>query len=558
MKRFPAKLFVLPAILLALGCGARSSDVPESRRLRATRGFVLISVDTLRADALGAYGSKRATTPFLDKLAAERATLFENAFTAIPSTLPSHMSMFTGLYPSEHGVTPPSGVLATSIPTLPMLMKQAGFHTFGHSEGAFVKGTYGFARGFDSWTDTTYSADTDIERTFGRGIAELEKVAPGERFFLFLHTYSVHDPYEPPDRYRDLFWKGAAPAGAFAPTGRNFVAFNKRPSDGPPEAAAYYRALYDAGVRYVDDTVVHLFAELDRRGLTDDTTVIFTADHGEEFLEHGNYVHSQAYPECLRIPLLVVHPDLKRGRRVSHLAQTVDLLPTLADLAGFAPPPGLSGHSLVPLLGDGADAGLAGRAYAQVESHAFRVRSVLMPVSSHLYQLLFYSYARLEPDGFWMARKAVFDATPVSGAFEFRAVAFRYPRRATVYADGNEVARLEIDTQWKTYRVELPAERRVTITIQTPRCTAPKSRGAGSDERCISIKLDGVPLQHAELFDLSTDPGAHKDLSLDQPDLVRTLFAELRKYPERARAAAGSTDLTDEQVRNLKALGYLQ
>jgi arylsulfatase A-like enzyme len=119
------------AALLA-ACAPRAAAPPEPPR--PTRGYILISVDTLRADALGVYGAARPTTPFLDRLA-ERATIFENAFVQVPATLPSHMSIFTGLYPGEHDVVPPKTVLAASIPTLPELFRAAGFRTFGHSEG---------------------------------------------------------------------------------------------------------------------------------------------------------------------------------------------------------------------------------------------------------------------------------------------------------------------------------------------------------------------------------------------------------------------------------------
>ncbi|MBZ0089442.1 MAG: sulfatase, partial [Thermoanaerobaculia bacterium] len=234
----------------------------------------------LRADSLGPYGSGRATTPFLDRLAA-RATLFENAFAQVPSTLPSHMSMFTGLYPSEHQVDPPSSVLSDQIRTLPEVLRKAGFRTFGHTEGGYVQGGYGFARGFEEWSDTPYAHDTDVERTFRAGLDSLAKVRDGERFFLFLHSYTVHDPYEPPPAYRSLPWIEPRPAGAFDPTGPNLAGHNEHRVTATPEAIEWFRGLYDAGVRYLDDQLAAFFAELERTGLADETVVILTSDHGE-------------------------------------------------------------------------------------------------------------------------------------------------------------------------------------------------------------------------------------------------------------------------------------
>jgi hypothetical protein len=538
----------------ALAACQRTAPPAEARReLPPPRGVVLISIDALRADALGLYGSPRPTSPFLDRLA-ERALVFDNAFCQIPSTLPSHLSMFTGLYPSEHGVFPPSDVLAAEIPTLPELFRAAGFRTFGHSEGGYVQGGYGFARGFDDWTDTPYAAESDLERTFARGAASLAGLAPGERFFLFLHTYSVHDPYEPPAAYRARFWPGPPPAGAFEATGPNFAAFNRNQLAAPDAAAAYYRALYDAGVAYMDDVVARFFGELERLGLAGDTLVVFTSDHGEEFLEHGRYVHTQVYPETLRVPLVVVDPRQERGRRVARLVESIDLLPTLAEVAGFAAPAGISGESFADLL-RGGDGRLAGRAYAQDEMLELHLRTMVLPAGGRPHQLIA-SRAVQERDGFWVSREIRFDAAPPR--LEFRAVAFHEPRRVTVSIGGVTLEQIELGTDWTNVVVPLPPGGKQVVRLSTAGCAIPAELGLGTDRRCLSFKLAGLPLARLELFDLGADPGAARDLSVERADLVRALVHELKKYPEKARAAAGATDLTDEQVRQLQALGYLQ
>jgi hypothetical protein len=541
----------LAAATLA-ACGGPTP--PGAERLAPPpRGVIVVSIDALRADTLGLYGSRAPTSPFLDALAA-RALVFDNAYCQIPSTLPSHMSLFTGLYPSEHGVFPPSGVLAKEIPTLPELLREAGYRTFGHSEGGYVTGGFGFRRGFEEWTDTPYAADADIERTFQRGLDSLAKVGDGERFFLFLHTYSVHDPYDPPAEYRARFWPGPPPAGAFEPTGPNFVAYNSHRLDAPDEHAAYYRALYEAGVAYVDDVMRRFVGELERMGLADDTLLVFTSDHGEEFLDHGRYVHTQAYPETLRVPLLVVDPRLDRGRRVARIVELIDLLPTLAELGGWPAPAAISGESFADLFA-GGDGRLAGRAYAQDTMLGFDVRTLVMPVGGRPHQL-YSSRAEQERDGYWAARESIFDA--VGPALEFRAVAYHEPREVAVYVGRREQARLQIGTEWASYRVELPPGGKHVVTLRTERCVSPLDLGVGRDRRCLSFKLDGLPLARLELFDLGDDPLAQRDLSIERPDLVRALVRELKKYPETPRAAAAESELTDEQIRHLKALGYLQ
>lgn len=183
--------------VLALSLAACRGQDPAVRDLQPSRGYVLISLDTLRADRLGSYAADRQASPFFDTLA-QRGTLFEHVAAPYPATLVSHMSMFTGLYPPQHTVYPPAGVLPKGVWTLAEEMRQAGYRTEAHTEGGFVAAGYGFERGFEVYDDTSYSADVDIERTFGRGLEFLDSLAPGERFFLFLHSYSTHDPYDPP------------------------------------------------------------------------------------------------------------------------------------------------------------------------------------------------------------------------------------------------------------------------------------------------------------------------------------------------------------------------
>ena len=177
----------LVAALVAAGCGGAPVGPGGDAELQTTRGQILISLDTLSAAHLGAYGYELPTSPFFDALAA-RGALFENAFVQYPSTLVSHMSIFTGLYPQQHGVYPPSYRLSPAIATLPERFAAAGFRTAGHTEGGFVGHGYGFARGFDEFTDPRVEHTTDIEKTLEKGLAFLRRLGAEDRFFLFLHT----------------------------------------------------------------------------------------------------------------------------------------------------------------------------------------------------------------------------------------------------------------------------------------------------------------------------------------------------------------------------------
>ncbi len=368
--------------LLAILCAGFGSGCGESdSRPSATRGVLLISIDTLRADHLGYHGYDRDTSPFVDSLA-QRGVIFDNAYVQLPGTLPSHMSIFTGLYPGEHGVYPPAGVLSPEIETLPEAFLRSGYRTAGFTEGGYVHGGYGFDRGFEEFSHEARKLETDVERTLERGLAFLRGLEEDERFFLFLHTYVVHDPYFPPDEYLERFWPGPKPE-AFRATGRNFAAFNRGENTITPEALEFYRASYDASIRYADDVLKSFFAELSQLGLDRDLTVVFTSDHGEEFLEHGRMAHGQIYRETLHVPLFFLHPALE-ARRAASVVQSIDIAPTLYEIAGIAPRTRASGRSLIPLLSGHQVADL--EAYS--ENFNRRRRSLVVRQGDRLYQLI--------------------------------------------------------------------------------------------------------------------------------------------------------------------------
>ena len=315
----------------------RLPEVGWPDRLRPTRGYILLSVDTLRADHLSAYGYGRETSPFLHSLTDRPGVLFEQAWAPYPSTLPSHVTMLTGYGPTEHGVRPPSGVLAPAIPTAAERFRDAGFRTAGFTEGGFVAGGFGFSRGFEQFDDEDYRDDRDVERTFGHGVRFLEGLEESERFFLFLHTYSVHDPYTPPAGHRAHF-RDSADLPERLPDGPLLSAFNRGTAELSPGEVEDFEALYDGGIRYFDGVLAHFFADLTRLALLEDVTIVITSDHGEEFLEHGRVAHTQLYPETLTVPLLILHPDLPIGGRVRRLVELTSTTPTLWDLARIAVP----------------------------------------------------------------------------------------------------------------------------------------------------------------------------------------------------------------------------
>ncbi len=540
---------LLVGLLVSLGLGGCRAETPIPD---PTRGVILISLDTLAAGHLSTYGYPRETSPFLDSLAT-RGTLFENAIVQYPSTLVSHVSMFTGLYPQEHGVLPfTSKRLSPAIDTLPERFERHGFRTAGHTEGGYVSHDFGFERGFEEFSDPNTTADTDIVDTLRRGIDFLSKLDSEERFFLFLHSYSIHDPYTPPEPFRSWFWK-RAPVATFAAEGRNLSQVNGGSRDVTPQAVEYFKALYDGSIRHVDSVLEHFFGELETMGLLAETTIVITSDHGEEFLQHGKLVHEQIYPECLRVPLIVLHPHIGHGRRVRGLVQSIDIAPTLYELAAVPPPRQLSGRSLVANLYQ-PDQVLSRTAYAETLG-TDRQRTLISAVGRGLYQLI-ETETVAESDGVWIARSAAFDTT--ESTLELSAASFHRPRTLRVEA-GTARMSFDIGTEWAPFELELPdtgAARRVLLTASG--CDSPRSVGLVDDPRCLGIKLRGVSLSRTELFDWRRDRAARDDVAFARPGLRDRLARALARTRHQRLAEPDPMTVSKETEEALRALGYIE
>jgi arylsulfatase A-like enzyme len=542
----------MSAVLGLLACGSAPDPPAAAVAPAPTRGYILISFDTLRADHLGAYGYDRDTSPFIDELAS-RGTLFERATVQYPSTLTSHISIFTGLYPQEHRVLPPSAVLSPVVETLPERFRRHGFQTAGHTEGGFVGGGYGFGRGFEQFTDTPYSSDSDIERTFDRGLEFLSSLAEDQRFFVFLHTYAVHDPYEPPAPYDGLFWEGDPPS-AVDSSGEHLRQFNQGKRAVSNAVVRYWEAQYDATIRYVDSVLEGFVGRLDEMGLLAETTLILTSDHGEEFLEHGKLAHMQVYPECLFVPLVVVHPAQREGRRVADIVESVDLAPTLYELAGLPPAEKVSGRSLVPYLSQSQPDGSDHQGYAEVlETESARTLLTRQPGES--FQLVL---VEPEPDpvGPWIRGAVTFDAR--GRWLRFEAQSFHQPRRVGVTIDGVRKEDLLLRTSWTPVTLELPWKGGPhRVTLEADGCVSPREVGASDDGRCLAFQVRGFRPRRLELYDLSRDPLAQTDLFRDLPRVASRLEETLLGLRWRSVAVPEEQELTREAKENLKALGYL-
>ncbi|MDD5305814.1 MAG: sulfatase [Deltaproteobacteria bacterium] len=373
----------------ALGAGKRP-DLPN---------IYLVSVDTERADHTSAYGTKEKSTPFLDELAKD-GILFRNVVAPGPWTVPSMYSLITGVYPSEHGIV--SGdeqnrgitgqpVLPDEATTLAELLHARGYSTFGVNTNLHLAAKLGFAQGFDAFAGTSFQ---DLPFTNLVVRAWKDVILRSAPFFLWTHYFDPHQPYvlhKPwfqewnKSRYPDyaalfadtaldaLGIRTAVPQAAGLPLFAKFAlvkgamdkvrgAARGSPLPDPkvsPEMSgqsmAFLRAAYMSEIRADDLEIQNLCAGL---GLDRNTIIVYVADHGEEFLEHGDFGHragTHLYQELLHIPMVIVLPDRTgAGKVVDTAVSLVDVMPTLLDLAGTPIPASLSGRSLAPLIRGGA------------------------------------------------------------------------------------------------------------------------------------------------------------------------------------------------------------
>jgi arylsulfatase A-like enzyme len=308
--------------------------VSDAAAVDTRPNVVVISLDTLRARNVSGYGYGRQTSPFFDSLA-KRGALFEDAITTSVTTGPSHMSMFTGLYPVNHGLSTGLEHKADRVVTLAEALRNAGYQTAAFTEDGYIVRDRGFGRGFSEYTENKAilrHGPGEVRRTFGQARRWLSSPARArEPFHLFVHTYEVHSPYRPPGKYGELF------EGDDQPGPEDPVLLRQRDN-------------YDREIRYVDDKLRELVATLDERGLRERTLLVITADHGEEFHEHGHYQHGGAvFDESLHIPLLFLGPGIPPGRHTGQVS-LIDVMPTLLDYAGVPPPPDLDGMSLLPAI----------------------------------------------------------------------------------------------------------------------------------------------------------------------------------------------------------------
>jgi len=330
---------------------------------------ILISMDALRYDMTGLGGNGQSVTPNLDQFATE-SVVFHDAVANAPWTLPSHMSVWTGRWPSVHGVTNKLRLLSQDqmvpttlspgIETFPDYLVRGGWKAGGFTGGAGVQGSYGFGRDFDAYLDDRYFAGLDYSIPPALEWLEANR---NEQFFLFLHGYDSHGQYPLAEAKLDRLkadYTGDLDGGIEeqAKLREDGLAAITSPGDAPNLEGAldeadigFLKGVYAQKIKDADERLGGFLAQLRVMGLLDKSIVVIISDHGDEFMEHGGLDHGGTlYQEQLHVVMMMRFPGYARQHDVQESVRLFDVFPTVFDVMGLQGPAGVGGESLLPLL----------------------------------------------------------------------------------------------------------------------------------------------------------------------------------------------------------------
>ncbi len=370
-RRFTAVVCSLAIPALLAGCTQQESPASEPPSL------ILVLVDTLRADYLGAYGFEGAISPNLDALARE-SVVFDRAYSQAPWTKPAIASLFTGLEATVHHVLTHRGrygdqesskqesdvetdILPPGAVTIAEALSEVGYETAAFVANPWIRKAHGFAQGFATFDERFVANDTPADKIVAEARSWLARRDSKRPFFLYLHFMDVHDPYDAPDedvaavRTSPSLGEDRALAREDLPPGMLAGMRSRRLPWVAGEGVLHlheWRARYAAGVHAFDRRFGPFVDELKKSGVLDKAVLVVTADHGEELFEHGDWAHGKnLHNHQLHVPLIVRLPEASEpGRRREDLVALIDVMPTLLSLGGATAPAGLQGADLTPAL----------------------------------------------------------------------------------------------------------------------------------------------------------------------------------------------------------------
>ncbi len=337
MKRLALTTSIVIFIMITMIFGCGSPEVPTVQSPEHTHGmnFLLICLDTLRADRLGSYGYDLPTSPFMDMLS-RKSVVMPDVLVQNPSTILSHRAIFTGHYVFRQtdGPAPPDTTMAGRL-------ADAGYATAAFTDGGLMDARFGNDPGFQ-----LYNHDAGgTKKIFRRGLDWLDS-RPDKPFFLFLHTYDIHYPYTPPEPFDNMFLPDGEPpyhlGDKYGQEYWNGLDLNR-------DEFIWLSRRYDGGIRHTDRDMMHFWMELQRRGLLENTIVVLLSDHGESLGERFFVGHREPYDVQIHIPMIMYIPGWE-GRIFDGAVESIDLLPTILDLFSLSYETDFCGKSLAEKL----------------------------------------------------------------------------------------------------------------------------------------------------------------------------------------------------------------
>jgi arylsulfatase A-like enzyme len=352
-RRFPFLFFISVLLYSFLGTLVLGRGTVYADSAKNDFNIVLITIDTLRADHLSCYGYERTTSPNIDAIA-EKGIIFKNAIAPSSWTAPSMASLFTSVYPVNHGVLHGIGyqkgktiniqeVFSDALRTLPEILQEQGYSTFGVASNLHLSEKFGFARGFDYFQCLPWVSAQKVNRTIASWQDEIKNA---DKFFLWVHYFDPHHFYQARSPWIEGYTSKAL-TDEFAFSNKTWSELTSLIPilQQNSQALAHLVALYDSEINFVDSAIGNLFKEL---ALDNNTLIIITADHGEEFLDHGKLGHGHSlYQEVIHIPLIVKLPYREKKAVVKSTVSLVDIMPSVLDILNHSDPRQTEGRSFL-------------------------------------------------------------------------------------------------------------------------------------------------------------------------------------------------------------------
>jgi len=371
-------VFIIISLIIDLYLINYISGFAQDSKLGGYPNIILISLDAVRTDHLSLYGYPLETSPNLDKLSKE-SLVFENSISSAVWTIISHGAIFTGKYASHFDPEHTNKGLNDEETTLAEILRVKGYNTVGFISAPWIKAKFGLGQGFVTYKDRLdffehgltfdkfsikgaiftflpiYKSiiDTDRFRTAEKTNKFVFKWLDENKddpFFMFVHYSEIHDPYVEKEEFRKKFTNDTRD---FKELKRQFVESTnkKRYGNVSKDVVSSLIKLYDAAIYNIDYEVGNLLRKLDELGIKNNTIIIITADHGEEFYEHGYFLHGRTlYQELIHVPLIIYYPKEFKAKRIKEIVSTIDIFPTVLDVLDMEIPDDIDGVSLLPLI----------------------------------------------------------------------------------------------------------------------------------------------------------------------------------------------------------------